>query len=147
MYADRAAFDLAFGATEASELEGSASDRINQSLAMATATADSYVSTRYATPVESVGDVLRRAVLDIARHALWDNRAPDEVRTRYEDALRWLRDVSAGKATLTTATGAQATLVNQSGGIAASVRDIAYGGTFDARYDATRINTGVQSWR
>lgn len=147
MYADRAAFDLAFGATEASELEGAATGRITQSLAMATATADSYVSTRYATPVESVGDVLRRAVLDIARHALWDNRAPDEVRTRYEDALRWLRDVSAGKATLTTATGAQATLVNQYGGIAASVRDLAYGGTFDARYDVTRINTGVQSWR
>lgn len=147
MYADRAAFDLAFGATEASELEGAATGRITQALASATATADSYLATRYATPVESVGDVLRRAVLDIARFSLWDNRAPDEVRTRYEDALRWLRDVSAGKATLTTATGSQADLIGQSGGIAASVRDLTYGSVFDARYDVTRFDYGVQSWR
>lgn len=69
--------------------------------------ADSYLRARYTTPVTGYGVDLTRAVCSIAA---WDllsvrgfdpQRGGDEaVRLRAEDALRWLRDVSAGKAHL-----------------------------------------------
>lgn len=69
--------------------------------------ADSYLRSRYATPVTGYGTDLTRAVCSIAA---WDllsvrgfdpQRGGDEsLRLRAEDALRWLRDVSAGKASL-----------------------------------------------
>lgn len=136
MYADRAAFDLAFGASEAMDLDA-ATGRIDSAIASACAVADGYIAARYSTPVSSVGSALKSAVLDIARYSLWDNQAPDEVRTRFEDALRWLRDVSSGKAVLTDSTGAVMTTPSTSStssGIAASVRTMSYGASFDARY-------------
>ena len=134
MYADRAAFDLAFGASEAMDLDA-ATGRIDSAIASACAVADGYIAARYSTPVASVGSALKSAVLDIARYSLWDNQAPDEVRTRFEDALRWLRDVSSGKAVLTDSTGAvMTTPTTTSSGIAASVRTMSYGASFDARY-------------
>ena len=136
MYADRAAFDLAFGASEAMDLDA-ATGRIDSAIASACAVADGYIAARYSTPVASVGSALKSAVLDIARYSLWDNQAPDEVRTRFEDALRWLRDVSSGKAVLTDSTGAVMTTPSTSStssGIAASVRAMSYGASFDARY-------------
>lgn len=136
MYADRAAFDLAFGASEAMDLDA-ATGRIDSAIASACAVADGYIAARYSTPVASVGSALKSAVLDIARYSLWDNQAPDEVRTRFEDALRWLRDVSSGKAVLTDSTGAVMTTPSTSStssGIAASVRTMSYGASFDARY-------------
>lgn len=73
----------------------------------ASATADSYLRTRYSTPVTGYGVDLTRAVCSISA---WDllsvrgydpQRGGDEaVRLRAEDALRWLRDVSSGKAAL-----------------------------------------------
>jgi len=133
MYADRAAFDLAFGASEAMDLDA-ATGRIDSAIASACAVADGYIAARYSTPVSSVGSAIKSAVLDIARYSLWDNQAPDEVRTRFEDALRWLRDVSSGKAVLTDSTGAVMTTPSTSSGIAASVRTMSYGASFDARY-------------
>lgn len=69
--------------------------------------ADSYLRARYAVPVTGYGVDLTRAVCSIAA---WDllsvrgfdpQRGGDEaVRLRAEDALRWLRDVSSGKAHL-----------------------------------------------
>lgn len=76
-------------------------------LAAASATADSYLRTRYSTPVAGYGVDLTRAVCSLAA---WDllsvrgydpQRGGDEaLRLRAEDALRWLRDVSSGKASL-----------------------------------------------
>lgn len=73
----------------------------------ASASADSYLRTRYSTPVTGYGVDLTRAVCALAA---WDllsvrgydpQRGGDEaVRLRAEDAMRWLRDVSAGKASL-----------------------------------------------
>lgn len=73
----------------------------------ASATADSYLRTRYSTPVAGYGVDLTRAVCSLAA---WDllsvrgydpQRGGDEaLRLRAEDALRWLRDVSSGKASL-----------------------------------------------
>lgn len=73
----------------------------------ASALADSYLRARHTTPVTGYGVDLTRAVCSIAA---WDllsvrgydpQRGGDEaVRLRAEDAMRWLRDVSSGKASL-----------------------------------------------
>lgn len=73
----------------------------------ASATADSYLRARYSPPVAGYGVDLTRAVCSLAA---WDllsvrgydpQRGGDEaLRLRAEDALRWLRDVSSGKASL-----------------------------------------------
>jgi phage gp36-like protein len=52
-------------------------------------------------------EVLRQIVLDITRFRLWDNRASEEVLRRYENALRWLRDVAAGRAGIMGPDGVQ----------------------------------------
>lgn len=76
--------------------------------------ADSYLRARYGTPVTGYGTDLTRAVCSLAA---WDllsvrgfdpQRGGDEsLRLRAEDALRWLRDVSAGKASLSGITEAE----------------------------------------
>lgn len=67
---------------------------------MAAGTIDGYISTRYTLPLATVPTTLTAYSLDIVRYRLWDNKAPEEVRQRYEDALAWLRDVAKGLAGL-----------------------------------------------
>lgn len=66
--------------------------------------ADAYLGVRYSLPVTAPVPVMLVAVVsDIARYRLYDDRATEEVRKRYEDAVRWLRDVSRGAAVLSGA--------------------------------------------
>lgn len=62
---------------------------------------DSYLRGVRALPLaEPIPERLVRVACDLARYHLYDDRAPEGVRTRYQDAIRWLRDVAAGKAAL-----------------------------------------------
>lgn len=62
---------------------------------------DGYLGVRYRLPIAAPVPVMLVAVVcDIARFRLYDNRATEEVRKRYDDAVRWLRDVSRGVAVL-----------------------------------------------
>jgi phage gp36-like protein len=61
---------------------------------------DGYLGVRYALPLASVPPVLTRAACDIARYRLWDDQAPDEVRARYTDVVRFLEGLAAGRVTL-----------------------------------------------
>lgn len=74
-------------------------------LANASSLADSYL-TRY-LPIDptAIPATLRGYVLDIATYQLAGNRRTDDERLRYEDALRWLRDIAASKANLGLPTG------------------------------------------
>lgn len=77
----------------------------NAALEAASRVADSYLQARYKLPLTAWGDDLRRAVAIIAAYDLLAGRgftpegADEHVRLRYEDALRWLRDVSLGVVT------------------------------------------------
>jgi len=83
-------------------------DVAGKALADACGEADAYLGVRYSLPLTApVPLVLVAVVCDIARYRLYENRATEEVRKRYEDAVRWLRDVSRGAAVLPGA--AQAT--------------------------------------
>lgn len=73
-------------------------------LEAASALADSYLRARYDLPLASWGRGLTRAVALIAAYDLMSRRGYDptrpgqeNVRMRYEDAIRWLEGVAAGK--------------------------------------------------
>lgn len=97
-----------FGADEliqltdrASPSTGAISDTVlNQALADADSEADGYLGARYTLPLATVPVALKRIAADIARYRLYDNAATEEVRKRYEDAIKFLRAVSSGEATL-----------------------------------------------
>lgn len=62
---------------------------------------DSYISVVVTLPLAvATPNAIRAASMDIARYRLYDDAAPEEIRRRYDDALRYLRDIAAGKATL-----------------------------------------------
>ena len=73
-------------------------------LEAASALADSYLRARYDLPLASWGRGLTRAVTLIAAYDLMSRRGYDptrpgqeNLRMRYEDAIRWLEGVAAGK--------------------------------------------------
>lgn len=66
----------------------------------ATAEVDGYLSARYVLPLPTVPTVLTRITCDIARYRLWADRASDEVRRRYDDAVKLLTNISKGVVSL-----------------------------------------------
>ena len=76
---------------------------LNEAIADAAATVDSYLQQQYTLPLEQTlidASPLTRIAGDIVRYFLFENGAEDEVEKRYKDAIAWLRDIAAGKATL-----------------------------------------------
>lgn len=65
-------------------------------LADADAEINGYLQGRYALPLTTVPDVLKRLACDIARYHLYDNRVTDAVRERYKDAIAYLKLVATG---------------------------------------------------
>jgi phage gp36-like protein len=72
------------------------------SLEAASSLADGYLAAVYTLPLTSHGSDLTRAVVSIAVYDLMVRRgysadgADEEIRRRYEDAIRWLEKVAAG---------------------------------------------------
>jgi len=107
-YCTQANFTDRFGEQELIQLTDRAippagvvdTDVLDASLADADAEIDGYLAGRYSLPLASPPDVLIRLAADIARYRLYDNRATEEVRTRYADAIRFLERVSEGKVLL-----------------------------------------------
>jgi len=91
-----------------------ADDTIGQQIVdQAAAEADSYLSRRYATPVDldahpELSALLTLRVLDLAEYAAWKaspfvSDPPHRVHTLYANALRWLEDVAEGRIVLPAA--------------------------------------------
>ena len=105
-YATRDDLAARFGDDEIGQLEASGSDlqdgtqRTTKALNDASDTVDGYLSTRYATPLQTVPSLVVGWTCDIARYRMWDEQAPDEVRRRFEDAIAQLRDVARGNMSL-----------------------------------------------
>jgi phage gp36-like protein len=74
--------------------------RIDEALAEATGQMDLYIGTRYALPLAglaaSQSEELARLCCDIARYRLWADASSEEVRRRYEEALKLLDKIAAG---------------------------------------------------
>lgn len=79
-----------------------------EAITEAEAEVDAYIGQRYALPLDNVPAQLERIVCELARYRLYRDGAPDAVRTRYEDARRYLEQVATGKLTLGLAADASA---------------------------------------
>lgn len=79
---------------------------INGAIADADAEIDSYLAGRYALPLATVPPILVRRACEITRFYLYHNHPTETVRAAYDDALRWLREVAAGRVELVLDTGA-----------------------------------------
>lgn len=101
-YATQSDLVSRFGETEIIQI----SDRANagvidaavvtDKLADADAEIDAYLARRYTLPFATVPTVLKRVACDVARYHLYDNRPTDDVRKRYEDAIKFLKGVGDG---------------------------------------------------
>lgn len=97
---------LAQFAIRAAALTGIATGDQDAALEAASDLADSYLRARFTLPLSSWQDDLRRAVCNVAAYDLLSARgynpdagADSNVRQRYEDAVRWLEGVAAGRVT------------------------------------------------
>lgn len=73
---------------------------LQQQLEGVTSLIDSYVSARYTVPVSPVPVVLRDTCAIIAFYRLHRGRHTDETRQAYEDAIRYLENINAGRVKL-----------------------------------------------
>jgi len=71
-------------------------DRGADALARAAAEIDSYLCRQYALPLPRVPAVLKAVACDIAHYRL-NTAPPEDLVTRYDKAVRWLRDVADGR--------------------------------------------------
>lgn len=95
---------------------------IDRALADADAEINGYLGSRYQLPLAEVPQIVNVYACDIARFRLYHDLATEEVRKRYEDALKFLRMVAEGKVKIgPAANGAEPTQAGgaeiQSGGL------------------------------
>lgn len=80
---------------------------INACVADAGSFIDSYLVTRYVTPVSPVPEAVRAAAVSIAKYRLFIRREwalSDDIKYEYEEARNWLIAIASGKADIPTAT-------------------------------------------
>ena len=73
---------------------------LDQAIADAGAEIDGYLAGRYQLPLAVTPSILVLYAGDIARYRLYDDGATEEVRKRYEDAIKFLRLAAEGKVRL-----------------------------------------------
>ena len=107
VYATRAQMQARFGESELISLtdrNGSAGSIVSSVLDVAlhdaTALINGYLAGRYTLPLVTAPDMLARLCCDIARYGLYDNGASEQVSKRFDDAVRFLEMVAAGKISL-----------------------------------------------
>lgn len=98
-YVTEADFERRFGQDELSDLlrPGHAYAQVENEAA---SIVDGYLAVRYTLPLVNVPELVQALTADVARYRLWDERAPEEVRRRFESAMQQLRDLAAGRLVL-----------------------------------------------
>jgi phage gp36-like protein len=105
-YATQADLETRFKQQELIELTDEAGIGEIDAAAVAVALADTdaeingYLAGRYSLPLTQTSPELVRLACDIARYRLYDIKATEQVKARYDDAVRKLIAVSTGKASL-----------------------------------------------
>jgi len=85
-------------------------DAVTRSIADADAEMDGYLGARYSVPLSPVPTIARKLSVDISIYNLYARRrgAPEDRRQRYVDAIAFLKEVAAGRASLGESDGAPA---------------------------------------
>lgn len=103
-YATRTELEDRYGAEELTQRESMLpSGAVARALADADALINGYAAGRYVVPLSPVPDNVPRLAAAIARYYLLDAANTEQSRRDFEDAVAWLKDVAAGRVTLTTA--------------------------------------------
>ncbi len=106
MYASRLDITEKYGLDAlypAAGVDGTIDDaKVTKALDAATAKIDSYLGTRHRLPLPSVPDILKTSCIDIAVYEMSNtaDTLTETIEKRYKDAIIWLKDVSAGRASL-----------------------------------------------
>lgn len=90
-----------FGEPEMELLATIGDDVIARALQDASEEAESYVAVNYTPPLPNIPAPLKAATCDIARYRLYKDRATEQVKERYEQAIKWLVRLAEGKVKLT----------------------------------------------
>lgn len=75
-------------------------DVLNLAISGADGMVDSYISARYKTPLNPVPEMIKTCSGSIAYYQLCRDRYTEETHAQYKDALKYLQDISNGKAHL-----------------------------------------------
>ena len=80
-------------------------DAVTRAIADADSEIDSYCGAHYEVPFSDVPAMVRKLSVDISIYNLYARRkgAPEDRKQRYDSAIRFLRDISTGKASLGSA--------------------------------------------
>lgn len=73
---------------------------LGQALADADAEINAYLTSRYTLPLASVPPVLVKFAADVARYQLYDTRASEQVKARYDDAVKFFKMLASGSVSL-----------------------------------------------
>lgn len=92
--------DMSAWSQSDAEAVGKALANIEQAIADACSAIDGYVSGRYGVPLADPPLMVKRLASDMARYFLYDDNAIEAIQKRYDAAIAFFRDVSAGKVTL-----------------------------------------------
>lgn len=109
-YCSQSDLEARFGAQEVADLldldnDSSAdTNRLSSAQGDADALIDGYLSGRYDLPLDTVPAIIVNLACNIVRYLLCGNNAPEEVRKRYEDSLKQLKDISNGVISLPSTT-------------------------------------------
>ena len=80
---------------------------VTAAIADAQSEIDSYLATKYSLPLssEQVPNSLIRVTCDLARYYLYNDQAPETIRTRRNEAVDYLKGIAAGKVDLGITSG------------------------------------------
>ncbi len=85
---------------------------LDVALTDASALINGYLAGRYTLPLATPPAMLERLCCDIARYGLYDNGASEQVSKRFDDSVRFLEMVAAGKITLGITTQGESPVSN-----------------------------------
>lgn len=92
------------GGVSEQALEGLPPEDLDRAVTGASTTIDSYLRARFTLPITIVGEDIKRCAAIIAAYDIISGRgynptegADENLRDRYEDCLKWLRDIAGGK--------------------------------------------------
>lgn len=98
-YITRAQLDNLFGAAEMAALldrENDGSEDVGvlaYAIANADALIDAHLASRYEVPLVEIPQLIATISAHITRYLLWEDKAPEEVRKRYDASLKQLKDI------------------------------------------------------
>ncbi len=100
-------FKKQFSEADIADFEAKGVD-IAAAIAAANSRADTYICIRYPIPLQTIPDFLRDTVGDICRYSIAVGTKNEDLRKRYEDALKTLTNISKGTQSLGIALPAEA---------------------------------------